>query len=153
MTRPLIRRRGIGVSGPKTRTERPRWSLVQGLREIEVTAQNESRPVGAAASDALILDLAKHGRLGQGEENDLFASDRANVVVQTHDCDPSDFLDHSLHERTRGFEEMCAHALEQFSTFLGRKRLDQMLFRRRPPAESRGRRRSSGCGCPLVRGP
>ena len=69
-------------------------------------------------------------RLGKGEENDLLAGYGADIVVQGQHLDAGDLLDHRFHDRTGRFDQMGPHLLEQVPPFLGRKRLDQMLFGR-----------------------
>ena len=81
-----------------------------------------------ASAARLLLRFAELRRFGQGEEHDLFAGDGADVVVQAHDLDAGDFLDHRLQERPRRFEQMGAYLFEQVSPLLGRERLDQVLF-------------------------
>ncbi len=56
--------------------------------------------------------FAESGRFGQRKDHHLFAGRGANVVVQAQDLDTSDFLDHSLHDRPRGFDQMGPHLLE-----------------------------------------
>ena len=55
-------------------------------------------------------------------------------MVQAEHLDAGDLLDHRLHERPRGFEQMGPDLLEQVSPLLGRERLDQMLLGRRQDA-------------------
>ncbi len=92
----------------------------------------------------------------QGEEHDLLAGDGADVVVHADDLDAGDLLDHRLHERSRSFEKMRAHLFEQVSPFLGRQRLDQVLFggsQNALEADEEECRRSGARGCPWAPGP
>jgi len=89
------------------------------------------------ASDALayperlfLLGFAEIGRLSQGEENDLLAGGGADVMVQGQHLDAGDLVDHRFEDRAGRFDQMGAYLLEQVPPFLGRKRLDQVLFGR-----------------------
>jgi hypothetical protein len=77
-----------------------------------------------------LLPLNEIRQLSQREENDLLASDGADVMVQAQHLNASDLLDYRFQDRTGGFDQMGAYLLEQFPPFLGRKRLDQVLFGR-----------------------
>jgi len=57
-------------------------------------------------------------------KNHLFAGDGANVMVQGHDLDAGDLLDHGLHDWTGRFNQMGPYLLQQVSPLLSRKRLD-----------------------------
>jgi hypothetical protein len=75
-----------------------------------------------------ILGRTDIRRLGQSEENDLLARDGADVMVQAQYLDASGLLDHRFQDRPRRFDQMGAYLLEQIPPFLGRQRLDQLLF-------------------------
>jgi hypothetical protein len=53
--------------------------------------------IGSKFRTPLLLGLANHGSLGQREEYDLFAGDRADIVMHAKDRDFGDFLHHRLH--------------------------------------------------------
>jgi hypothetical protein len=72
--------------------------------------------------------LAVSGWLGQGQDYKRFAGHRADVVVQAHDLNSGDLLDHRLNERLRRFDQMASYLLEQVSSLLRGKRVDQVLF-------------------------
>ena len=77
-----------------------------------------------------ILRLPAIRRLGQGEENDLFAGHGADVMVHGQHLDTRGLLDHCLHDRPRRFDQMSPKLLEQIAPLLARERLGQMLFGR-----------------------
>ena len=60
----------------------------------------------------------------------FFAGDGADVVVQTQHLDAGDFLDHSFHDRARGFQQLNSHLFDEIPAFVGLERLDQMLLGR-----------------------
>jgi hypothetical protein len=75
------------------------------------------------------LDSRRDGhRLGEGEHDDFFTGDGADVVVQALDLDAGDVLDHRLEQRPRRLEQVGSYLLEQVPPVLGRERLDQVLF-------------------------
>jgi len=53
------------------------------------------------------------------EENDFLAGDGADVMVQAQYRYAGDLLDHCLHDRTRRFDQMSPHLLEQVASLLG----------------------------------
>src|SRR3954454_16915606 len=69
-----------------------------------------------AAVGALPLSFpgfAAIGRLCQAEENELFAGQGADVVVQAGDLDAGDLLDHAFQDRPGRLDELGPHLLEQ----------------------------------------
>jgi hypothetical protein len=84
--------------------------------------------VVAAGGATVYLRLPVVGRIGQGEEHDLFTGHRADVVVQADHLNASDLVDHRFQEGSRRFRELSANLLEQVPALLGRERLDQVLF-------------------------
>ncbi len=66
-------------------------------------------------------------RPGEGEENDLLAGYRADVVVHGHDLDAGDLLDHRFQNWTGRFNQMGPNLLQQVSPLCSRKRFDQVL--------------------------
>ena len=89
---------------------------------------SQTSPALCAEVRAANLRLGKRGQkpdyffvsrnmtaLGQGEEHDLFAGDRADVMVQTYDFGAGDLLDHGLHDRPGRFDQMRPHLFEQVS--------------------------------------
>src|SRR5271165_3530822 len=96
---------------------------------IDARAATAPREWEAQDSEVrLVLDFADLRGLDQSEEHDLLASHGADVMVQAAHFDAGNLLDHRLHERPSGFEQMGPDLLEQVPPLLGRKRLDQMLF-------------------------
>ena len=75
-----------------------------------------------------LLDFADLRRVDQGEEHDLFTGHGTDVMVHAEHLDAGDLLDHRLHQRPRGLEEMGPDLLEQVPPLLGRERLDEVLF-------------------------
>jgi hypothetical protein len=75
-----------------------------------------------------LIGFAEIGRLGEGEENDLFAGYGADVMVQGHDFNAGDLLDHRLHDWTGRFNQMGPYLLQQVPPLFGWKRLDQVLL-------------------------
>ena len=51
-------------------------------------------------------------------------------MVQGHDLDAGDFLDHRLHDWTGRFNQMGPYLLQQVPPLFSGKQLDQMLFGR-----------------------
>ena len=51
-------------------------------------------------------------------------------MVQGQHLDAGDFVDHRFEDRAGRFDQMGAYLLDQVPPFLGRKRLDQVLFSR-----------------------
>src|SRR5713226_7900722 len=66
--------------------------------------------------------------MGQSEDDDFFAGDGADVVVQAHDFGAGHLLDHGFHNRPGRFNQMGANLFEQVSPFLGGERFDQVLL-------------------------
>src|SRR5208337_2391209 len=96
---------------------------------IDARAATAPREWEAQDSEVrLLLDFADLRGLHQSEEHDLFTGHGADVMVQAEHLDAGNLLDHRLHERPRGFEQMGPHLLEQVSPLLGWERLDQMLL-------------------------
>jgi len=58
------------------------------------------------------LCLAARGWLGQGQDNERFASHGADVVVQAHHLDAGDVLNQRLQKWLRRFDQMCPYLLE-----------------------------------------
>ena len=77
-----------------------------------------------------LLGLTAHGGLVQGEEHDLLAGNRADIVVQGPHFDARRFFDHRIHQGPCCFDQMGPNLLEQISPLLGWQRSDEMLFRR-----------------------
>ena len=77
-----------------------------------------------------LLGFADLRRVNQGEEHDLFTGHGTDVMVHAEHPDAGDLLDHRLHQRPRGLEEMGPDLLEQVPALLGRERLDEVLFGR-----------------------
>ncbi len=75
-----------------------------------------------------LLRLNEIRRLSQGEENDLLAGNGADVMVQAQHLNAGDLVEHRFEDRTGRFNQMGPHLLQQVPPFLGRKRLDQVLF-------------------------
>ena len=82
----------------------------------------------AAVGLLFFLRFTVNRGLGQGEDQDLFAGDGADVVVQAHHPDSGHLLHHCPQERPRRFDQMVSHLFEQVPPFLGWEGLDQMLF-------------------------
>ena len=56
----------------------------------------------------LLLDFAERGRGREGEDHNLFAGCRADIVVQAYDSDPGGLLHHGFHHGARGFDQVSA---------------------------------------------
>src|SRR5579871_1040125 len=68
-----------------------------------------------------LLRFAERRRLGQGEEQDLFAGAGADVVVQAHHLGAGGLLHQRLHDGPRRLDQMGAYLLEQVPPLLGRE--------------------------------
>jgi hypothetical protein len=119
--------RGRGTNWPRrTIPSKPKAtsSLQEGLG-----ISYRSHALAYPDSETLLLhDLTEIRRLGQTEENDLLAGGRADVVVQAPHLDAGDLVDHLFQERACRFDQVGPDLLEQLPPFLGRERLDQLLF-------------------------
>src|SRR6185312_3161444 len=84
--------------------------------------ETAGRPSGGAwrpAPSAELLDasglplprLADGYRLGEGEHDEFFTGDGADVVVQAQHRHPGDILDHRFQDRPRRFDEMGPNLL------------------------------------------
>ena len=76
----------------------------------------------------LSLRVATKGRLGQRKEHHFFAGCRADVVVQAHDGDARDLLNHFFHDRPGRFDQVHSHLLEQIPSLVGGERSDKLLL-------------------------
>src|ERR1700691_6379685 len=74
------------------------------------------------------LRLAAQRRLGQREDNDLFASYGADIVVQAQYRHAGDLSDQHFQDWSCRFDEMGPQLLEQGSPLLGGERLPKLLF-------------------------
>jgi hypothetical protein len=95
------------------------------------TPAAEGQPIPKAL---FLLGFAEERRFGQGENHDLFSGRGADVMMQAQHLDASDLLDHGFHDRPGRFDEMPPYLFDQVPPFLGRERLDQVLFGRRQNA-------------------
>jgi len=95
---------------------------------VDLKGPHRESAILACLERLSLLGLTEVRRLGQGEENDLLAGDGADVMVQAQDLDASDLVDHRFQDRTGRFDQVGPYLLEQVPPFLGRKRLDQLLF-------------------------
>lgn len=80
------------------------------------------------------LGFAEERRLGQSEKHDLFSSNGADVVVEAQHLGAGDLMDQCFHDRPGRFNQMLPYLFDQVPPFLGRERLDQVLFGRRQNA-------------------
>ncbi len=99
----------------------------------KVRSQDTTRP---DAEPLLLLGITEIRRLGEGQNNDLFAGDGADVMVQAQHLDTGDLLDHRFQDRAGRFDQMGSHLLEQVSPLLGGKPPDPWPCR---PAGPNGR--------------
>jgi hypothetical protein len=67
-----------------------------------------SRSGGSPDASLCFLRLPVNGRLGRGQDNECLAGHCADVVMQAHQLDAGDFLDHRLHERQRRFNQLAS---------------------------------------------
>ena len=106
------------------------------LKVLSVTTEREKRGTRGRKRTTernrglFPLGLTEDGRLVQGEENDLLAGDRTDIVVQGPHLGARDIFDHRFHDRPCCFDQMRPNLLEQISSLLGWQRLDEMLFGR-----------------------
>ena len=63
--------------------------------------------------------LAVHGCMVQGEEHDLLARSRADIVVQGLHLGARDLFDHRFQKGPRHFDQVGSNLLEQISSLLG----------------------------------
>ena len=65
-----------------------------------------------------LFDFAEKGRLGQREHHDLFAGDRADVVVHAHNLDAGHLLHERFHYWPRCLDQLAPDLFDQISPFL-----------------------------------
>lgn len=84
--------------------------------------------LGREQSSVLILGVAVGHGVGEGEEEDFFAGEGADVVMQAQHLHTGDLFDQFFHGRARGFDEMGAYLLEEIAAFFRGHGPDEVLF-------------------------
>jgi hypothetical protein len=99
--------------------------IVVGCRTTQRRASD-----GDNSKADLLLSVPESGRCRQSENHNFFARYRTDVVMQAHDLDASDLLDHRFHHGARRFDEVRANLFQQVPALLRLERSDELLLSR-----------------------
>ena len=95
--------------------------LADGSSERKFRIREESRYPDLRLNQRLFLASRTSGALGQREQNDLLARERADVMMQAQDLDTGHVGNHRLHERPGRLDQMRPNLFEEIPSFLGWK--------------------------------